>query len=553
MVAGGGGWWWTRRRAAAPDVAAKHTQVTFSGDVIATALSSDGRSIADLVGTQGEKVRVLVRDLGAGQPLQVWEGVEATCLTWTPDGLQVLIAGPREGDKGQAIHIVPRLGGAARRLPVTELVASMAVSPDGRRLATVNGGFAGATVVSLESGKQDRIPVPGAQYTWGVDWSPVTNRLVVVSLDKENHPSVSVVGADGSGLRRVYGGKEQIRAVSWSRAEDVLYLMRRRGRATELLRLSTAGGDSSAPQLLMGGLPPGGSFQISADGQRLLHTRLTGEANLFRVDLEARGGAPIAITKGTWELGEPHVSPDGRWISATRGGEEIVRFPIEGGEPVVLTNGADGVWSPDGKRLAFASDRGGTLRPYVADADGQRANEIPGADDLASPQLRWFSDRQLAWHRPDNHDFRIRDLEIGREESLVKDPSAGFVFGPCLSPKGDQVAVLWNRVPGFKEGLWLISWPGREERLVAPDLYPFGWSADGKWIYATSEIAPELVRVSPATGAIEVIVRFDAAHADLGGCDLTPDRRSVICSAGLGKMDAWLIEHFDPHVPPSGR
>ncbi len=549
LFAARGPWRWTRRQKmpAAP-AETRHTQLTFTGDVENVALSPDGRTIAYAAGDQDRKVRVLVRDLGAGQPVQVWEGASVWDMRWTPDGLYVLVSGRQFAGQDPSIQLVPRLGGATRLVPATpSSIGSLAVSPDGTRVATANAISGGVEIVSIESGKREHIPLPDAQYTWALDWSPVSNRLSVFSYDKNNHPNVSVVLPDGKGLRSVYTGLERLTGGCWSQSEDVLYLERLRDESIDLLRLSTADGDAALPVVLLSALPSAYRCQISADGQRLIHTRVNSEANLSHVDLEARGGAPVGLTHGTWKLEIPRVSPDGRWISATRG-KEIVRFPIGGGEPVVLTSGHYASWSPDGRRLAFASDRGGKWRPWVAGADGQQAREIPGADALADQDVRWFSDERLAWHTPDDRDYRIRDLKSGVEESLVKDPSAGFVFFPCLSPKGDQIAVFWNRTPGFKAGLWVISWPARAERLVAPDLMPFGWSADGKWIYAFNQKDDAIVRAASESGKVETIARRAPGAPSFTSCGLTPDTRSAVCAETTYKTDVWMIEHFDPLV-----
>ena len=100
--------------------------------------------------------------------------------------------------------------------------------------------------------------------------------------------------------------------------------------------------------------------------------------------------------------------------------------------------------------------------------------------------MTWLSDGRLAWQTPDARNYRIRDLASGREELLVKNPEVGWVFQPHFSPRGDQVAVMWNRAEGtqIKRGLWLLSWPAREARLLAPNLWPFGWSENGDWIFA---------------------------------------------------------------------
>ena len=63
-----------RGNRAGPRREAQYTQATFAGDVLAAALSPDGRTVAYASGVPGRDVRVLVRDLTGGQSLEIWKG-----------------------------------------------------------------------------------------------------------------------------------------------------------------------------------------------------------------------------------------------------------------------------------------------------------------------------------------------------------------------------------------------------------------------------------------------------------------------------------------------
>ena len=164
--------------------------------------------------------------------------------------------------------------------------------------------------------------------------------------------------------------------------------------------------------------------------------------------------------------------------------------------------------------------------------------------------VTWLPDGRLAWQTSDARNYQIRDLASGQEELLVKNPDVGWVFEPTFSPRGDQVAVYWNRTDGpqRRRGLWVLSWPGREERFIAPNLEPVGWSANSDWIYAFEASKSAIVKVSPRTTKIEPVGSFPEARFSGGPCSVTPDRQAIICSLYEGVTDAWIVDHFDPDI-----
>jgi dipeptidyl aminopeptidase/acylaminoacyl peptidase len=84
-------------------------------------------------------------------------------------------------------------------------------------------------------------------------------------------------------------------------------------------------------------------------------------------------GAPVLAQDDEWRTievetsevteGDVTVSPDGRWLVFNILGH-LFRLPVEGGAAEQLTFGpfydADPVYAPDGARVAFVSDRGGS-------------------------------------------------------------------------------------------------------------------------------------------------------------------------------------------------
>ncbi|MEQ8434723.1 MAG: S41 family peptidase [Oceanicaulis sp.] len=90
----------------------------------------------------------------------------------------------------------------------------------------------------------------------------------------------------------------------------------------------------------------------------------------------------------TW-LRQPAISPDGSQILFSAWGD-VWRVPAQGGTatPVTVDDSWDGhaVWSRDGSKIAFASDRFGDLDVFVMNADGSGLTRLThhSADDRPS-------------------------------------------------------------------------------------------------------------------------------------------------------------------------
>ena len=400
-----------------------------------------------------------------------------------------------------------------------------------------------------------QVRLQGFRWLYGLDWNASTNRIALLTIDDNDNYTVWSVTPEGNDVRRLYSDAAAISAMCSSPSAGVLYLFRERQGGNQLVKVPLAGVQEPAATVLTSGLQVVSlqdfpTCSVSADGARLLYVRETGHANLWRLDLRGPASTATALTRGTSNLGLPSVSPDGRWIVASErseSGRRIVRLPLTGGEFAELTAGSGASFSPDGTRLAFVR---GPQRVWVSDADGRAAQQVKDAEAGPNDHVTWFPDGRLAWQTSDVRNYRIRDLASGHDALLVKNPEVGWLFEPTFSPRGDQVAVYWNRIDGpqRRPGLWVLSWPSREARFIAPNLVPVGWSEDSDWIYAFEHSASTIVKVSPRTTKIEPVGSFPRGQLFPESCSLTPDRQAIVCSLYESVADAWIVDHFDPDI-----
>ena len=546
-----------------------HTAVTFTGQDGHPTISPDGRRIAYVSSGKPDR-RLMVQELAGGPPLAIFSAPEVGHVRWSPDGSELLLWTRGAGRDG--LYIMPQLGGRLRSIAPGQYIGCW--SPDGSTIAVAS--YMGGTFWLVNAfGRVERTVVllNVDSSIPDIDWSAANGLLSFVTNDSERRYTIWTIRPDGSDQKQVVTESSEISSARWAPHGEAIYFSRRLNQTFSLFKIPVPHGDEKGEAVaatLITGLEAAPPFAPSANGTRLVYTRASYHTNLWLLEAggdNGHGSAPRELTRGTSLLERPSISPDGQSVIFNVGHEgraNLHVMPVSGGPSTQLTffdsHNVGGVWSPDGKRTAFASTEGGRPRVWTVDAMGGVPRPFASTDISDTYQLAWAPAKQILYQQPGYGNFRELDSQTLVERPLVGRPS-GSIFSPVHSPDRQKIAVFWHRPP--KRGVWTIDVDDRAETLVYPtnagSARPLGWSADGRSIYVIegknwayrgltavlgeSITDARILLVSLDGGEVHTVVKLP--FEEIGGVAMAPDGRRFVVTVYSSRSDVWMVDNFD--------
>ena len=456
---------------------------------------------------------------GAATPLTVGSS-HNTMPVWSSDGSRIAFASDRNGSLD--VFVMPAEGGEAARLTfhsADEIPTSF--TPDGKAVlfsaaiqdAASNAQFpTGAQPelykVGLDGGMPEQVLTTPALYAvydragkrlaysdqrgFEMEWrkhdnSSFARDVWLYDVAANRHTRLTAFGADN-------------RQPVWGPDGESLYYLSERSGTFNVWRLSLA--DPTHPvQVTTHATHPvrflsasrSGDLCYAYDGE--LWVRPAGGAESRRLevaiaaDRRGRSDEPIDVTS---QVGEFDVSPDGSEIAFIARGEVFVAS-TEHGTTRRITNTPEQErsvsFSPDGRSLLYASERGSSWKLYRTDLTDRNEPNFFNATALKETPV------------------------------LEGDAEA---FQPRFSPDGAEVAYLEERttlkVLNLKTGKSRVILPGNLNYSYSDGDQWFEWSPDGRWFavqFLSSNRWSSEVGVVPSSGDGKLVNVTHSGYEDV--------------------------------------
>ncbi len=221
---------------------------------------------------------------------------------------------------------------------------------------------------------------------------------------------------------------------------------------------------------------------LAAQKSRIVFSRL-GFDNLEIYAMDADGGNQENLTNHPLEDIDPDWSPDGTKIafaSNRSGVYQIYVMDADGTNQIRLTDGPwekrEPDWSPDGGKIVFTVN-GAEPHIDVMDADGN--NRVRLEDHATEPS--WSPDGQqvafVSWR--ENH-FGL--YVIGADGQRVERVARGNGHGPSYSPDGGQIAYYASKEGEGLKHIYVVGADGKNRQRLTRNQKHHShptWSPDG--------------------------------------------------------------------------
>jgi len=545
---------WSGERPALPSMSvARLTEQ--AGMEILPDVSPDGNYIAYVKSTNGRS-DIFVQRAGGGNPLNLTGTSDAdnTMPVYSPKGDLIAFRSERDGG---GIFVMGSTGESVHR--ITDFGYNPSWSPDGKSLVcateALNQPFARMTlsklwVVDVGSGKGSILyNGDGVQPRWSPDGQWIVFWGLPEGTGKRELWAIRATGGDP--VRLTDDDAIDWNPV-WSPDSREIYFLSDRGGTMNVWH---AGFDPASGSL--SGKPIAVSvpsenctgLTMPLNGTKLVYVAGDIRANIFKIGFDparlVTTGAAVPVTEGSRKLNYLSVSPDNRYLAFTLGGvqEDIGIIGVDGTGFRKLTNDRPKdrgpQWSPDGKKLAFYSERGGTYQIWMIGADGSGITRITDSS-VISPAF-WLGEKNTLYYQ-DDHAGKLVDMsrhtgEGGSNGVPLPKYAEGLTFvGESVSHDGKYLAGSVTHPDGQNRGLVLFSFSDSTYTRISDTGKKPMWLRDGRTIMFLENGRLKLIDVT--TRKVTALSGVPDITAE-GRWKISPDNRTLYFVRTESEGDIW--------------
>ena len=513
---------------------------------------------------------IFVKDVESGEETRLtsvkYDDIQPA---WSPDGQTLLFVRSRQpgvklepGDifglfLGGDIWEIDIETGNEKRL--VEKAFNPDYSPDGGRIA-FDASLAGPRRIWAVDRRGHNPQQLSSDSSEGImhvrpRWSPDGRRIVFQNIERTKFDVRVIDLSSGTSYWVTDDAVMDLNPV-WSPSGKFIYFSSYRGGGINIWRAAILrdGSLGAPPQQLTIGAGQDVEIAVSRDGRRLAFSILRQNADIWRLpvspDTGQPTGAPHEVITTTREDSRGAWSPDGRTIAfnSDRTGEmNIWLYDLETRGSRQLTKGPGGDyqanWSPDGGKIVFFSSRAGTADIWSVDVESGKLSRLTSTDSVNvnpfySPDGRVIAYNSDATGRPEL-------WVMNADGSEARQLSDSGIVGHFMRWNGEGDAVIF-RPPGVTSpmSIGLDGAPATPLAEVAGGAH-MSFSPDFSRIMDV--IGHKVLWVSPLDGGPpEKVFEFDDPDVRIDYPVWSPDGKWVLFDRFRPQGgDIWMMENFE--------